>query len=480
MMKRNIILTASLCLISIMILCSMRPVYCLADEVIASGECGPECSYTLTQDGTLTISGKGTITKQFTEDKEIGDKIIRIVISEGIEKVGDRCFERLWRYDKSEPWKEVVFPSSLQEIGDHSFFSLATNNIVLPPNLKRIDRYGFCQNYIGEEIVLPESVEYYGSNVFEATGIRKITFPSNMQVIPTMICTSCHRLETIVWPENVREIGFGAFIGCKLKEVAIPDSVEKVNRYAFSDCYSLKKITIGRSVKEIPKDFIADCTSLKTVVNNSGTSVPLDTLKGRRSWYVDGKKVSSLKPGRKAKAVYQSYNITYNLDGGRIYGKRPKKHTYCSDTRLPRNVKKKGYTFVGWNISAKNDWEIFPKAIPGKLFGDIRAKAIFKKYSVTSKNGRIMVTVKSSDYGKKGYDRDTDAYFYRYSENKDMSDFDLALYTAPYGKGLSKKLKKGKTYYVEITRYLDMYMEDSEDYEEPLGGWHCKRKVVIR
>ena len=81
---------------------------------------------------------------------------------------------------------------------------------------------------------------------------------------------------------------------------------------------------------------------------------------------------------------------------------------------------------------------------------------------------------------QKGYDKDTDAYFYRYSENEDMSDPDIVVCTAPYGSGLSKKLKKGKTYYVEITRYLDTYMDDSEDYEEPIGGWHCKRKVVIR
>ena len=235
-----------------------------------------------------------------------------------------------------------------RRLGEMHFYSTPSNNIVLPPNLKRIDRYAFCLSHVGEEIVLPESVEYYGRSVFEATSIRKITFPSNMQVIPTTICESCYRLETIVWPENVREIGFGAFLECKrLKEAAIPDSVEKVNRYAFADCYSLKKITIGRSVKEIPKDFIADCTSLKTVVNNSGTSVPLDTLKGRRSWYVDGKKVSSLKPGRKAKAVYQSYNITYNLDGGRIYGKRPKKHTYCSDTRLAKECEEKGLYLCG-------------------------------------------------------------------------------------------------------------------------------------
>ena len=105
---------------------------------------------------------------------------------------------------------------------------------------------------------------------------------------------------------------------------------------------------------------------------------------------------------------------------------------------------------------------------------------LFKKYKVESVNGKIKVTVKDVAYGKKNYTKSADAYFFRYSENKDMSDSSVVVYTAPYGKGMSKKLKKGKTYYVEISRYFEPYMEDSEDFEEPFCGWHCKRSVTIK
>ena len=61
-----------------------------------------------------------------------------------------------------------------------------------------------------------------------------------------------------------------------------------------------------------------------------------------------------------------------------------------------------------------------------------------------------------------------------------MSNATVVVFTAPYGNGLSKRLEKGKTYYVQITRYFEPYMEDSEDYEEPFCGWHCKRKIKIK
>ena len=53
------------------------------------------------------------------------------------------------------------------------------------------------------------------------------------------------------------------------------------------------------------------------------------------------------------------------------------------------------------------------------------------------------MTVKDKSYGKTGYKKSSDAY------------------------------------YVQITRYFEPYMEDSEDYEEPFCGWHCKRKIKI-
>ncbi len=64
------------------------------------------------------------------------------------------------------------------------------------------------------------------------------------------------------------------------------------------------------------------------------------------------------------------------------------------------------------------------------------------------------------------------------AENPDMSHSVVVYKTAPYGKGLTGKLKKGKTYYVQIAAHgPDFTEEDDEDF--PLFGWIKKKKVTI-
>lgn len=53
-------------------------------------------------------------------------------------------------------------------------------------------------------------------------------------------------------------------------------------------------------------------------------------------------------------------------------------YTYRQKNDLPKKVKRKGYTFLGWYLSAKNDWEIFQKYIPEILCPDFKIyRAVF-------------------------------------------------------------------------------------------------------
>ena len=118
-----------------------------------TGECGPTSTYTLSEDGTLTISGSGMITKKFNEDKLINEKIRNIIIEEGIEVIGDGCFARLI-YQKME----ISLPKSLVEIGKSAFHYCLIEDIQFPENLRIIDDYAFEDNFL-KCVVLPDSVE---------------------------------------------------------------------------------------------------------------------------------------------------------------------------------------------------------------------------------------------------------------------------------------------------------------------------------
>ena len=412
--------------------------------------CGPDAWYELSEDGTLVISGTGEITKKFGEDSAVQHKIKKIIMEEGIEKIGERAFAFCNA-------KEVDLPQTLKKMGKQAFYYTLIKTVNIP-----------------------QSVSEYGKDIFTHSDVETAYLPDNMKEIPSGFFSECVKLQKVVWPSNLTKISAYAFSNCNFDKFHVPDTVKNIDQGAFYYCEKLKTITIGKSVKKVSKDFISGCYSLKRIVNHSKATISLEDMNKKRYWYVAGKKVTKLKPGKTATAKYQSYRIKYQLNGGKVKGKSPKKYTYRARTKLPKVVKKKGYTFFGWNLVAKNDWELCKYEVPAKLYGTLKAEAVLKKYKVTSDHGRIKVTVKDSQYKKKGYKKSTDRYYYRYSETKDMTNAKYVLSTAPYGKGLSGKLKKGKTYYVEASRYLELYLEDSEDLAAPSWGWLGKKKITIR
>ena len=412
--------------------------------------CGPDAWYELSEDGTLVISGTGEITKKFGEDSAVQHKIKKIIMEEGIEKIGERAFAFCNA-------KEVDLPQTLKKIGEQAFYYTLIKTVNIP-----------------------QAVSEYGKDIFMHSDVETAYLPDNMKEIPSGFFSECVKLQKVVWPSNLTKISAYAFSNCNFDKFHVPDTVKKIDQGAFYCCEKLKTITIGKSVKKVSKDFISGCYSLKRIVNHSKATISLEDMNKKRYWYVAGKKVTKLKPGKTATAKYRSYRIKYQLNGGKVKGKSPKKYTYRARTKLPKVVKKKGYTFFGWNLVAKNDWELCKYEVPAKLYGTLKAEAVLKKYKVTSDHGRIKVTVKDSQHKKKGYKKSTDRYYYRYSETKDMTNAKYVLSTAPYGKGLSGKLKKGKTYYVEASRYLELYLEDSEDLAAPSWGWLGKKKITIR
>ena len=412
--------------------------------------CGPDAWYELSEDGTLVISGTGEITKKFGEDSAVQHKIKKIIMEEGIEKIGERAFAFCNA-------KEVDLPQTLKKIGEQAFYYTLIKTVNIP-----------------------QAVSEYGKDIFMHSDVETAYLPDNMKEIPSGFFSECVKLQKVVWPSNLTKISAYAFSNCNFDKFHVPDTVKKIDQGAFYCCEKLKTITIGKSVQKVSKDFISGCYSLKRIVNHSKATISLEDMNKKRYWYVAGKKVTKLKLGKTATAKYRSYRIKYQLNGGKVKGKSPKKYTYRARTKLPKVVKKKGYTFFGWNLVAKNDWELCKYEVPAKLYGTLKAEAVLKKYKVTSDHGRIKVTVKDSQHKKKGYKKSTDRYYYRYSETKDMTNAKYVLSTAPYGKGLSGKLKKGKTYYVEASRYLELYLEDSEDLAAPSWGWLGKKKITIR
>lgn len=183
--------------------------------------------------GTLTICGNtgdfhysSNIAPWITE---YGEKIKKVVIEEGVTKLGNYAFYEL------KNLTEVQLSNSLESIGYSVFYGCE--------NLTTLD--------------LPVNLKYVYDLAFSYSGITELIFPEGMKEIPDMEYTK--NLKKIEIPNTVTEIG--SFYGCSsLESIVIPDSVN--NFYAdFSNCTSLKYFK-ATNIKDLR---FRNCSSLEEV-----------------------------------------------------------------------------------------------------------------------------------------------------------------------------------------------------------------------
>lgn len=425
-----------------------------ANAEMENGNCGENSSFSMSKVGTLVISGNGKVTKYFSDDKNIkAEQIQRIVVEEGITELGNKCFAGLTEV------KEITLPTTLQGIGEGAFQQCAKI----------------------KEVKIPDSVVSIGEFAFDScAALKEIWLPQDLKKTERALCANCINLSAIHWPQKLQVIGYASFSGCNsLQTVKIPDAVKRIESYAFSSCENLQILMFGTSVEKVAKSYAKNSIALRKVVNYSDISIPLVTSKGNLIWRLDGQRVEVLPPKKTARAEAKKYLIQYKLKGGKIKGRRINKHEYGKAMKLP-SLYRKGYRFLGWHIYYNKDWHYYQMEIKPNANGKIVAEAVFKQIKISAENQRIQVMVKDPDYGKRNYLKEMDNYYFRYSENPDMSNSTWVFSTTPYGKGISKKLKKGRVYYVQIAERTLGFEEEDDDMWNPTLGWLIKKKIRMK
>ena len=176
---------------------TILPLNIFAVTVIDSGTCGENLTWTLTDDGTLTISGTGDMydySYSYAPWYSYRSSLNSVVICDGVTSIGARAFELCNRI------KRVSIPSSVTRVNNSAFEK--------------------CTRLIYVE--LPVGITYLGDNVFNY----------------------CTRLVDINIPNGVTRIGVDAFFNCEsLVDVTLPESITTIDN-AFKLCKSLKKIYI--------------------------------------------------------------------------------------------------------------------------------------------------------------------------------------------------------------------------------------------
>ena len=200
-----------------------------------SGKCGKNLTWTLDDDGTLTISGRG----KMDDCIEIKGDCIKIVFAKA-------------PWDSSrESIKKVVIENGVTTIGAHAFDSC------------------FCLN----EIEIPESVESIGEAAFyDCTSLIQVKLPDKLKAVDAASFMFCESLTAINIPESVKSIGRNAFYECKsLTEIKLPDGLTSLDsRQIFRGCTSLTEIKIPYGVKKIGALIFNKCLRLEKIFYPAG------------------------------------------------------------------------------------------------------------------------------------------------------------------------------------------------------------------
>ena len=280
-----------------------------ANGEVAGGTCGDNLTWTLDEEGTLTISGTGEKYSFIYADASpwytLRPKIKRGVISNGVTAVGNEAF------DGCENLTSVEIANSVTTIGEGAFYKCTSLGEISIPNsvtvIKRNAFYGCGQlsnieitdsvvkigsfafngtpwlNAMGDLVIfnhillrytgsstsftIPDGVKMIGADAFYRNqSLQSITIPAGVEEIWEFAFSGCTKLTEVELPEGVTSIEQRAFAGCSgMTKIKLPNSLISIGGFAFSNCSNLSNVSIPKNVKKIDTYAFSNCTSFTDI-----------------------------------------------------------------------------------------------------------------------------------------------------------------------------------------------------------------------
>ena len=268
MKKRIILITIiGLFLVMLPLMASAEP------SIIDSGTCGENLTWTLDDQGVLSISGTGEMYDYNWNSpwKMYSDNITCIHVSNSVTNIGDFAFHNCSNLTS------ITLPNNITRIGNYSFVSCSSlTSITIPNNVLSIGNGVFdsCSNLTS--VSIPEGITSIGySSFYKCIKLKSIDIPSSVTSIGTEGVTSignsafsgCNNLVNITIPEGVTIIDEYTFFGCSnLTNITIPKSVTSIGNYSFGSCSSLTSIIIPEGVTSIGACAFSYCTHILNII----------------------------------------------------------------------------------------------------------------------------------------------------------------------------------------------------------------------
>ena len=280
-MKKQFLLWAALGLVALQA-CHHEEMPVVADSGACGGD-GSNLTWTLTEDGTLTISGEGEMAlylppisgqKDLPPWYDYREDVERVVIDEGVTRIGRCAF-----YGHTN-LALVTISSSVASVFPQAFWGCTrlTAIQVDEANPEYCSQDGvlfskdktslyICPGGLQGEYAIPDGVTSIGDGAFErCVWLLSVTIPDGVTYIENDTFSGCSGLTSVDLPEGLKVIGQSAFYGCaRLASITIPESVTSILDLAFYGCTRLASVNIPESVTSIEDDTFFGCASLTSI-----------------------------------------------------------------------------------------------------------------------------------------------------------------------------------------------------------------------
>ena len=156
------------------------------------------------------------------------EQVEEVVISEGVERIGDSAFFGCKALER------VEVPDSVKKIDDWAFYGCPKLKDVTIPDGAEIGEYSFgaCEKIKSVSVNCAE-VSYAAFGY--CTRLNSVTLGENVKTIGHYAFYGCEALETLKLPKSVTEIGESALRRTGITKLTLSDNIESIGKYAFAD-----------------------------------------------------------------------------------------------------------------------------------------------------------------------------------------------------------------------------------------------------
>ena len=344
--------------------------------------------------------------------------ITHVYFPSTLEEIGPHTF-----YGCSSLMSEISFPESLLKIGNHAFFGSAIKgNLVLPHNLESIGNNAFTQcRGLSGSLVIPDKVTVVSDHSFSDSGFTgTLTLPKGLSEIQSYafyktkfkgelhIPSSVGKIGdsafayteftgTLVLPSELISLGYAAFDRCwRLSGVVeIPENILAIPGSLFYDCSGLEGVKLHKNVKVIGDNAFTNCFYISSIVCEAKTPPTINSnsfsgvAKDNFTVEVPEASVNLYRNASnwsefKRFAAHREFSISRNL-----FRALNGEHSKTFVLRAPSGE--------NWSIEKKPDWvEVTPVSGTGKVDVTVTINELAKGGG--NRSGEVVFLLDGKDY----------------------------------------------------------------------------------